>query len=1123
MSTLNKSWHRVGAALWICALVAALAWAIWQFGDHLGLIENVQKLMVLLLVITMTMLGYFALRLLAQLIKQAHLDQGRADKVYAPTDVQKDLLRQSNEQVSSLLAHLRDHYGLLWRRKVRVLLVIGEPDEIAAIAPRLAIYQWLEGQGTVLLWGGRAQEYLDRTFPEKWSGLSRWRSLDGVVWALSSAQVSDEDAMGTGVRQVQRLARSVGWQLPLHLWQVVASAWPQDKRATQPVGCLLPSPFDAQALQDRLTGLLEPLRHEGWAQMSDTFAHDFLLRLSHDLQHEGIARWHRTLAVLAREFARGVPLRGVWFSLPAPPTPHDFKHDWTVPSVWRGVLGDTARSHRLGWSVPRIGYALALGLAVFWGAGLLLSFASNRVLIDQVQASLTAMEQAGSGDEQLIAFHDLALELARLDDRVRDGAPWYERFGLNRNEVLLGALWPRYVEANNRLIRDPAAATLRHQLDALVQLAPDSPERAERGRAAHDLLKAYLMMARPEKADASFLVNVLTEVEPTRAGISEGLWKTLAPHLWQFYGEHLAANPDWRIKDDSRLVAQARRVLLGQMEQRNAEASLYRQILDDADRHYPDLGVQQLVGDTDALALFSSDASVPGVFTRQAWEGRVRQAINEIAEARREEIDWVLSDKPAEIGPRLNPDHLREQLTERYFQDYAGAWLDLLNSLHWRKPGSLDEVIDQLTLMSDARHSPLIALLNSVTYQGQAGAGDQALTDSQVKSAQTLIGQFIGQDKTALIDPLVQLPGGPLDATFGPLLALVSTDPENRRGADSMSLSSYLNQVTRVRLKLEQVRSAPDPLDMTLALAQTVFQGHSIDLTDTQTYAGLMAASLGSEWHTAAQTLFVKPLDNAWQQVLRPSAAGINRQWQRSIVSHWNDAFTSRYPFASTASDASLPMLGQMIRADSGRIEQFLQRQLNGVVRKEGNRWVADSRHSQGLRLNPQFLTAINQLSDIADVLYTDGGMGLSFELQGKGVRDVVQTTFILNGTKHHYFNQKESWQRFTWPGGSEYPGVSLTWTSVHAGERLFGDYQGTWGLIRLLEKARATPLDDGDSRYRLVLKAPDGLNLTWYLRTELDAGPLALLKLRGFRLPQQIFLGEGAAQDSYAENGSFQ
>ena len=79
----------------------------------------------------------------------------------------------------------------------------------------------------------------------------------------------------------------------------------------------------------------------------------------------------------------------------------------------------------------------------------------------------------------------------------------------------------------------------------------------------------------------------------------------------------------------------------------------------------------------------------------------------------------------------------------------------------------------------------------------------------------------------------------------------------------------------------------------------------------------------------------------------------------------------------------------------------------------------------------------------------------------------------------------------------------------MQASERLFGDYEGTWGLIRLLEKARVTPLNDSDSLHRLQLKAPDGLELTWNLRTELGAGPLALLKLRGFTLPQQIFLSE--------------
>ncbi|EIK96349.1 ImcF domain-containing protein [Pseudomonas sp. M47T1] len=52
--------------------------------------------------------------------------------------------------------------------------------------------------------------------------------------------------------------------------------------------------------------------------------------------------------------------------------------------------------------------------------------------------------------------------------------------------------------------------------------------------------------------------------------------------------------------------------------------------------------------------------------------------------------------------------------------------------------------------------------------------------------------------------------------------------------------------------------------------------------------------------------------------------------------------------------------------------------------------------------------------------------------------------------------------------------------------------------------------LDDSDTRLRLVLTAPDGLPLTWHLRTELGAGPLALLTLRGFTLPKQIFSGGG-------------
>jgi type VI secretion system protein ImpL len=1094
-------------------LGGVLGLAVWQFPERLGIRAGSDQQAFWLWAITVTTLitvmllgGY---HWLGRQVGRSGYSPGPADDVLelAPA---KSKSAEPNPGTKAR-AYLREHYGPLWRYKVRLLLVVGEPDHVEAIAPGLTDKHWLEGQHAVLLWGGRAQDELKVTFAEQWQGLSRWRALDGVIWALDKTRSSDAAAMSQGVRRLQDLARSLHWQLPIHLWQVCASLSAQTGRETQSVGVSLAARFTAQQLEDSLTQLVEPLRQLGWKQMKVKITHDFLTRLSRDLHAEGIARWRKALTPLLGEFAYGLPLRGLWFSLPLPAAQvQDLQSNhWCADATWQGVLGERGgKGRRLGWPATRMLYALFMASALVSSIGLLLSFNGNRALILQEQNTLTSLQQAQTPHEQILALHNLAHEVARLDYRAQHGTPWHLRFGLSKNDILLDALWPRYVEANTRLIRDPMVAHLQGQLRALVALKPGSPERAEAARHAYEPLKAYLMMAQPHKAHPAFLVKAMSDSAPVRDG--------LKPNLWQFYAEQLPAHPDWRIDADPVLIAKVRQILLAQLGQRNAEATLYQRVLDRSANQFPDLNLRQMVGDTEAWTLFSTTASVPGVFTRQAWEGQVRRSIDEIAEARREEIDWVLSDAPGELAVELTPAMLKQRLTERYFQDYSGVWLDFLNSLRWHRTDSLGEVIDQLTMMSDVRQSPLIALVNALAYQGRAGTRSQALADSLMQSAQ----QLIAKDKIPAIDQLGQGPSGPLDATFGPLLALLGTDPESK--GNSLSLQAFLTQVTRVRLKLQQISQATDPQAISQALAQNVFQGNSVELTDTQAYANLIAASLGAEWGTIGQTLFVQPLDQAWQHVLQPSARALNQQWQRAIVDHWNNAFASRYPFAATNSDASLPMLGQLIRADSGRIEQFLQQQLSGVVRKEGNRWVADPRHSQGLRLNPQFLKAINQLGELADVLYTDGGMGLSFELQGKPVRDIVNTTFVLNGEKHHYFNQREFWQRFNWPGRGDHPGVMLTWTSVKASERLYGDFAGTWGLIRLLEKAKVTTLDDGDSRYRVEITAPDGLNLTWHLRTELGAGPLALLKLRGFKLPRQIFLAQEAKAQPYAKNGDY-
>jgi type VI secretion system protein ImpL len=155
--------------------------------------------------------------------------------------------------------------------------------------------------------------------------------------------------------------------------------------------------------------------------------------------------------------------------------------------------------------------------------------------------------------------------------------------------------------------------------------------------------------------------------------------------------------------------------------------------------------------------------------------------------------------------------------------------------------------------------------------------------------------------------------------------------------------------------------------------------------------------------------------------------------------------------------------------------------------------------------VNPAFLDTINQLAELADIIFAQGDAGLRFELLARPSRDVARTLLTLDGQENDYFNQMESWQSFKWPGNTYFPGAQLSWRGVATGMRLFADYRGNWGFIRLLDSAQVTQLDS--SRYQLIWQTADGGALQYVLRSELSEGPLALLRLRNFRLPEHIFL----------------
>ncbi len=139
------------------------------------------------------------------------------------------------------------------------------------------------------------------------------------------------------------------------------------------------------------------------------------------------------------------------------------------------------------------------------------------------------------------------------------------------------------------------------------------------------------MMARPDKADGAFYAQTMKAVQPTRMGISTGLWQSLAPDLWAFYITELPGQPQWKITPDAQLVSQSRQVLLQQIGRRNAESTLYENMLKSVRRNFADVSLEDMTSGTDARRLFTTDEVVPGMFTRQAWEGGIQQAIEKAA------------------------------------------------------------------------------------------------------------------------------------------------------------------------------------------------------------------------------------------------------------------------------------------------------------------------------------------------------------------------------------------------------------------------------------------------------------------------------------------------------------
>lgn len=908
--------------------------------------------------------------------------------------------------------------------------------------------------------------------------------LDGVMLLASTLPSVGSPAL----QQLLEFNQRSGWRLPLCL---ALSGWtvPADG-----VVCQLTDASNTETTARDLQQLAWTLAVEGQADVLRQASDNKRLALSAALDKpEVIKQLAQQLRTISQQLPPGQPLMQLgWVADNVALLPTTTTRPWQQFSPRRHRL---SHSDKAGWAVTAMVGLLLLGVA--------LSFQHNFQMIQQARQQRQALQQAAALTAALPTLAAVQQQITQLQQAQRQGLPWWWRLGLNQLPAVQQALLDGYGKAARRWLVEPARQNLRQVLQALNALPLTTGDNAllqQAQRQGYDSLKAYLMLDQPARAQPAFLTAQLVQ--------ADGLAHGRRADVLRFYSQQLPSQASWRQAAEPTVVAAARQTLLSLNGIEHDDATLYQTILKQAEAKYPPRSAASLLPGVDSRGLFVLPGTVAGIYTREAWEGYLKEAFEQADPKQGSEAGWVLGVASSKSeGPVL-----AQRLRQRYFADYAAAWQAFLNRLHWQNTTSLAAASEQLNAYADPQRSPLQALMAMLQYQGRAGAAEKSLAGNLLDKTRQLVGKNTASEQRAASDPLT--------AAFGPLLALSVPPDGNNTGnttpASSVSLTRYLETLTAVRLKLQQLAASPNPDAAARQLAQALFQGRQNEISDGQKYAALLAASLGQEWAGFAQQAFVSPLDEAGAVVLLPAAADINALWRRSIVLPWGSEMSGRYPFNSTDNDAAIPALGRYLAPQQGEIARFLQQTLGGALVQEGDQWLPSPNLANAAPFDAAFLNAVNSLSRLASRWFTEGDAAFSFELQPVAMPGLVRTELTVDGQTVSYFNQQASWSALRWPGHAQQPGSQLVWESLKAGSRQTLAFNGRWAFIRLLEQAKVEQLDK--ARYQLDFALPDGLTARYILRTSAADGPLALLKLRQFSLPERVFVLPGSQAQSTAK-----
>lgn len=402
MNTSAK-WRVIG--LVSCLIIFGVLTFIgcYYYGDIFGWVSSKEKVslwfLCMFLISVFLMLMNFGVWFHQKEYRLQHIAGGKSVTANVLNNYKK------SSKKDPVKAHFCRRYSFFWQNKIRLLLITGDEAAIEQLLPGLQKQQWLEGNRTVLIYGGSLASEPDREKYTALRKLRRGRPLDGIIRLLPESLKLTPHISDSDLRGLEKISELLRYSAPVWLWQLCSSHWSQSTRPEQAVGASFPPRAKEDDVIRQLELMLPALRAQGMSQVAENSSHDFLLRLSQHLNDGAIARWAQQLQPWLFVSQQRVPLRGLMFSLsekkPAGMSAGTAdaenygsqRHALTLPATWQGIVDDCTRVHgrRVGMPWERAMAWTLMAIISVWGGGTLLSFAVNRSQIVSVAQQAHAL------------------------------------------------------------------------------------------------------------------------------------------------------------------------------------------------------------------------------------------------------------------------------------------------------------------------------------------------------------------------------------------------------------------------------------------------------------------------------------------------------------------------------------------------------------------------------------------------------------------------------------------------------------------------------------------------------------------------------------------------------------